>query len=269
MRTRRPTRSAGSDPWSIQLRTVCWLSLRIPGDLRHGQELVHTAAALATSNARTIASRTGPLGEPCASTTTSTPEPPVAPGFVVRGLGSRGPREPRAALRAGRHPTRAKRCLPATAGHPRAGPGEKELGQLAVALAPAGHGQALAASMLVLDAGARAALAVGGVEALGHHALETLLGGGREQLLGLTDEVPRHSPRRPVEPKLVEELAAYGSRRTARPSRCIPSKIISVDRRHAPAGRRPSLLRSAAKSGLSSPSKRTSSPSRMTRRPAS
>jgi hypothetical protein len=27
MRTRRPTRTAGSRPWSIQLRTVCWLTL--------------------------------------------------------------------------------------------------------------------------------------------------------------------------------------------------------------------------------------------------
>jgi hypothetical protein len=27
MRTRRPTRTAGIRPWSIQLRTVCWLTL--------------------------------------------------------------------------------------------------------------------------------------------------------------------------------------------------------------------------------------------------
>jgi hypothetical protein len=29
IRTRRPTRNAGSEPWSIQLRTVCWFNFSI------------------------------------------------------------------------------------------------------------------------------------------------------------------------------------------------------------------------------------------------
>jgi hypothetical protein len=40
IRTRRPIRSAGNVPASIQFLTVCWFSLRIAGDLRDGQEVV-------------------------------------------------------------------------------------------------------------------------------------------------------------------------------------------------------------------------------------
>jgi hypothetical protein len=38
--TRRPVRTAGNVAASIQLRTVCWFSLRIDRDLSHGHELV-------------------------------------------------------------------------------------------------------------------------------------------------------------------------------------------------------------------------------------
>jgi hypothetical protein len=81
----------------------------------------------------------------------------------------------------------------------RARPGEQELGQAAVALAPAGHCEALAPAVLALDPRARAALPVAHIEPFCHHALETLLRGDGQQLLDVADEVPGRPPRWPLE----------------------------------------------------------------------
>src|SRR6185312_5980203 len=85
--------------------------------------------------------------------------------------------------------------------------GEEGLGQVAVALPPAGDHKSLAAPMLLFHPRAAAPpLRVRGVEPLGHHASESLLGGRHEQRVTLADKVARRPAYRTVQLQFGQQL---------------------------------------------------------------
>jgi hypothetical protein len=90
----------------------------------------------------------------------------------------------------------------------RCSPSQEELGQPAIALAPARQMELLAATSLLLDPrGAAPPLPIAGVQPLGHNSLQPEPSGRGNERLRLNKVVRRCAPGGRVEPELGEQLA--------------------------------------------------------------
>ena len=160
-----------------------------------------------------IASRTGPAGDPCASTKIS-----------ITGAAQRAPPPRRAAPRGSscwastssnvalRSASRPRLALPAGRSRPSSSRrASKELRQRASALPPSRNHQTLAPPELVLDpCPASTPLRVDRVQPLGHDPLEALLGDRGHDAIRVADEITRSPAHRPIKPQLSKQLATAG-----------------------------------------------------------